>query len=180
MPIPNQLIDEILERSLNEFLAVQGVELAAGVSERNSCARLGCILERNAIAAGRYFADPEYNRKQGGRIKTILDEQMHEIVIVADLILHSRGAHVAEDDLVAIEMKKVGRPKAEKVADRNRLRAMTKGSYDSIWSNDGTTHPEHVCGYHLGVFIELSASKRTAHIEYFRTGDLIGSTARTF
>ena len=76
---------------------------------------------------------------------------MQVIQISADLILHSRGNNVAEDSLIAVEMKKSGRPTKEKHADRNRLRAMTKGSYDGIWSNDRTTHPEHVCGYRLGV-----------------------------
>lgn len=124
MPIPADLIDCVLERSLNDFFAAQGEGIVGGVSERNSCARLAIHMQQRANEAGLsgYFADPEYDRKQSGQIKTILDGQMEEITIVADLILHSRGENVAEDDLVAIEMKKVGRPKREKVADRNRLR----------------------------------------------------------
>jgi hypothetical protein len=75
MPIRIELITDILERSLDSFFAAQGEAIVAGVSERNSCARLGLHLEREAAEAGLegYFADPEYDRKQGGQIKTILD-----------------------------------------------------------------------------------------------------------
>jgi len=182
MPIRIELITDILERSLDSFFAAQGEAIVAGVSERNSCARLGLHLEREAGEAGLegYFADPEYDRKQGGQIKTILDGDYQEITICCDLILHSRGASIAEDNLIAVEMKKSRRPKREKVADRNRLRAMTKPSYDDIWSNDGTTHPEHVCGYRLGVYIELNNTTRTALIDYFMGGERTSSTTKRY
>lgn len=182
MAIPIELLNDVLDQSLNEFLGAQGTEIAHGVSERNSCARLGYILERRAADAALkgYFADPEYDRKQGGQIKTILDGNYQEITICVDLILHSRGADIREDNLIAIEMKKSQRPAQEKVADRNRLRAMTKSSFDDVWSNDGTTHPAHVCGYRLGVFIELNNRTRTACIEYFSGGEYTGSTAKKY
>ncbi len=57
---------------------------------------------------------------------------------------------------------------------------MTKPSYDDIWSNDGTTHPEHVCGYRLGVYIELNNKTRTALIDYFMGGERTSSTTKRY
>lgn len=180
MPISTELLQRVLNDALHEFFQREGAGLAGGVNERNSCGRLAIYLEQAAKKSGLtgYYADPEYNRKQGGQVKTILDKRMRVITINADLLLHSRGEKIAEDNLIAIEMKKSGRPEAEKNSDRNRLRAMTKSSFDDIWSNDGKTHPEHVCGYRLGVFIEVDSVKRIANLEYFRDGKRIGSESR--
>src|SRR5690606_4876386 len=97
MPIENELIQNVLEHSLNDFFAAEGESIASGVSERNCCARLAMHMQQHANSAGLegYFADAEYDRKQGGQIKTILNDKMEEIVIISDLILHSRGANVA-------------------------------------------------------------------------------------
>lgn len=69
------------------------------------------MLESVAIDHGLigYFADAEYNRKQNGQIKTIIDENMEEVKVQCDLILHSRGKNVERDNLIAIEMKKSNR-----------------------------------------------------------------------
>lgn len=127
-----------------------------------------------------YFADTEYNRMQGGQIKTILGKSMKIITINCDIILHSRGGSVTEDNLIAIEMKKSQRPVREKNEDRDRLRTLTKRSYDRVWSNDGTTHPEHVCGYRLGAYIEVNNPKRNVRIEYFMHGKRVESVARLY
>jgi hypothetical protein len=105
---------------------------------------------------------------------------MQVIEISADLILHSRGANIAEDNLIALEMKKSSRPPKEKKADRQRLRAMTKSSYDGVWSNDGTTHPEHVCGYRLGVYVEINRKARKLRIEYFVRGERTRVRSKAF
>ena len=104
----------------------------------------------------------------------------HVVVINCDLILHSRGEIVAHDNLIAIEMKKAGRPEAEKEEDRIRLRAMTKATYDNIWSNDGQTHPEHVCGYELGFFVELDSRNSTFKTEEFRDGKFFRESSGKF
>jgi hypothetical protein len=49
---------------------------------------------------------------------------------------------------------------------------MTKASFDDIWSNDGTTRPEHVCEYLLGYFIELNIARRTYILQEFRNGKM--------
>jgi hypothetical protein len=182
MTIPADLIESIFERSLREFVEREASALHAGVSERNNCGRLAIYMERIAGESDLkgYFADPEYNRKQGGRVKTFLDDEMQVIEISADLILHSRGANIAEDNLIALEMKKSSRPPKEKKADRQRLRAMTKSSYDGVWSNDGTTHPEHVCGYRLGVYVEINRKARKLRIEYFVRGERTRVRSKAF
>jgi hypothetical protein len=182
MPFSLDLIHRLVERALEEFFHHEADGLAGDVSERNSCGRLAMHMQREASEEGlvHYFADTEYNRKQGGQVKTILDDEMKVITITADLILHSRGQSIPEDNLIAVEMKKAGRPSKEKQADRDRLRAMTKASYDGVWSNDGSTHPEHVCGYRLGVYIELNSADRTARLEYFVGGRCTGTESKSY
>jgi hypothetical protein len=153
----------------------------SGVSERNLCARLATYLETNARNSGLkgYYADVEYNRNQG-RVKTILDDRQQVVVINCDIILHSRGKNVRCDNLIAVEMKKAGGPEEEKQSDRDRLRALTKSSFDEIWSADGKTFPEHVCGYKLGYFIELDAANNGFIVEEYRGGKLSRSSAGKF
>jgi len=105
-------------------------------------------------------------------VKTILDGQERVVAITCDLILHSRGKLIRDDNLIAIEMKKSSGSKADKESDRNRLRALTKESYDGIWSADGITRPEHVCGYKLGLYMELDIRARKCLLEYYRRGCL--------
>lgn len=147
------------------------------VSERTLCGAL--MLHMHDLIAGDplyqgYYTDVEYNRNKGGKLKNIkktiqgADEAV--VTINCDLILHSRGQHVEQDNLIAIEMKKSSRPKAAKNADRERLMALTKDSYDDIWSFDGHTLPEYVCRYVLGVYYEIVYSQRKILIEYYRHG----------
>lgn len=182
MTIPIELLDSVLSDALDDFFRLETALILDRVSERNSCQRLSIYLERRAQENGLagYRADTEYNRKQGGRVKTILGENMEVVVIQSDLILHSSGHNVSEDNLIAVEMKKSERPEHEKESDRKRLRAMTKTSFDGVWSNDGTTHPEHVCGYRLGLYIELDANRRIALLERYASGELVGTDSITF
>lgn len=179
MTISKSTLSAVLDQALDDFFQNEVASILDGVSERNNCQRLSIYLEQRASEAGikGYYADTEYNRKQGGRVKTILDADMEVVVIQSDLILHSRGASVGEDNLIAIEMKKSVRPAKEKEDDRKRLRAMTKSSFDGVWSKDGSTHPEHVCGYIMGLYVELDAAKRSALVEHYECGRM--SSAKT-
>jgi hypothetical protein len=67
-------------------------------------------------------------------------------------------------------MKKFDRPEVRKQSDRNRLQALTKISFNDVWNADGATSPEHVCGYALGVFMELNRFTRACLIEYYKEG----------
>ena len=182
MAVTARFLKHVLRDALDEFFVREACALVANVNERNSCARLAVYLERAAHEAGLagYVADTEYNRQQDGKVKTILDRNMKVISINCDLVLHSRGAKIADDNLIAIEMKKADRPLVEKERDRDRLRALTKSPYDQIWSYDGTVHPEHVCGYRLGVFIEIASANRAATLEYFAEGVQTSNERHTF
>jgi hypothetical protein len=175
MSIPIDVLDHILAQATDDFFISEVEAILDTVSERNNCQRFSVYLERRAHEAGLtdYHADTEWNRKQGGQVKTILDENLEVVRIQSDLILHSRGSFVSEDNLIAIEMKKAGMPEPEKAADRKRLRAMTKSSFDGVWSNDGTTHPQHVCGYRIGLYIELDAHRRMAKLERYSNGECV-------
>ena len=77
-----------------------------------------------------------------------------------------------QDNLIAIEMKKSNRKESDKQSDRNRLIALTKDSYDGVWSFDGKTLPEHVCRYKLGIYYEINFSKKFILLEYYYRGNL--------
>ena len=162
--------------TLKEFLERDRESIIADVSEQMLCGRFATYLQINANNSGLkdYYADVEYNRNMG-RVKTILDEQMRVISIRCDVILHSRGHNVGRDNLIALEMKKAYQPAEEKENDRARLRALTKKSYDNIWSADGKTLPEHVCGYLLGYYLELDAQNARFLLEEYREGELYRS-----
>lgn len=168
------MLPDIFKDALDEFFASEAQNILSGVSERNLCARLAMQLERIANEKGLhgYYADTEYNRKQNGKVKTMMDDDMQVISITCDLILHSRGEIIEKDNLIAIEMKKSERPEEEKVSDRSRLRTLTKASFDDIWSYDGQTHPEHVCGYDLGYFVELNKNNSSYTVQEFKNGNL--------
>ncbi|MDQ2070484.1 hypothetical protein [Natronospira bacteriovora] len=169
------MLSQVFNEALQAFFEAEAQNILSGVSERNLCARLAMPLQVFANENGYpgYYADPEYNRKQNGRVKTILDDDMQVVTITCDLILHSRGEVMRKDNLIAIEMKKSERPEEEKISDRSRLRALTKSSFDGVWSYDGEAHPEHVCGYELGYFVELNPENRSYVVQVFKAGELI-------
>lgn len=177
-----ELLINLFDECSDIFLEDEVENIMDDVAERNLCGRLAIhmtnkLAEYNVTG---YYADPEYNRKQGGQVKTILDDEMNVITIQCDLIIHSRGRNIEQDNLIAIEMKKSTRPESEKVDDRKRLRAMTKDRDDDIYSYDGKTHPEHVCGYLLGVYMILNLAQRTCVFEYYQHGNKISDRIQKF
>lgn len=180
--ITSEFLNHLFEESINIFFEEESQNILDNVAERNLCGRLSIYLTQklNYYKVDGYFADTEYNRKQGGQVKTILDNEMNVVTIQCDLIVHSRGQILGQDNLIAIEMKKFNRPEVEKISDRNRLRAMTKTSYDDIWSFDGTAHPEHVCGYKIGVYMIFDNSKRECQLEFYQKGQQVYSKIQSF
>lgn len=102
------------------------------------------------------------------------------MAITCDLILHSRGTEPAADNLIAVEMRRREHPEREKEKDRIRLRALTKASYDGIWSADGLTLPEHVCGYVLGALLEIDSGNRRLRVEQYAGGAQTGEYSIAF
>lgn len=175
-------LQEIFFDSFQLFVARDRDNIMNGTSERNLCACWAPLLEIKAHESGfsEYRADPEYNRKQKGQLKTIFDENESVITITCDLILHSRGSIPGRDNLIAIEMKRSKHPNAKKEKDRARLRALTKTSFDGVWSADGKTHPEHVCGYVLGYFVELYLARQFFRIEEYQHGEFVSHSEHYF
>ena len=121
-----------------------------------------------------YYVDTEYNRNNG-KVKTIYNDDLKVVSIVCDLIVHSRGKIVEKDNLIALEMKKAYRKVCEKERDKARLVALTKDSYDEVWSFDGKTLPEHVCGYELGIYYEIDRKRSSIYVEYYAKGKKLKS-----
>lgn len=174
--------EHIFNDALTAFLESEKDLLLSDVSERSICARLAHYMERQLETEGikGYYADAEYNRKQGGKVKTIINEEMKVLTITADLIVHSRGNIPAPyDNLIAVEAKKSSRPAREKAADIMRLLVMTQPPNDGIW-NFENGHPEHVCGYSLGIFMEIQRDSQVVHLRYFKNGTECGNSIYSF
>ena len=171
----------LFEQANTQLLQQDRALFGNHVSERTLCGALmlhlnGCISKEEDLAE--YYVDVEYNRNKGGIktiTKTIAGEQEQVIPINCDLIVHSRGECVAQDNLISIEMKKSTRPPSEKAKDRERLVALTKDSFNDVWAFDGKNLPEHVCRYVLGVYYEINYRRKLISIEYYRTGQLVHS-----
>lgn len=167
---------EIFENA-NEAMFLNDMDLfLMQVSERTICGALMLQLYKsiNSTQYSRYYVDVEYNRNKGAKLKTYLKtiagSEAVPIPIQCDLIVHSRGHCIEQDNLIAIEMKKHNRPYLEKEMDRERICALTKNSFDDIWSFDGKTLPEHVCRYKLGVYYEINFSCKQILVEYYTEG----------
>jgi hypothetical protein len=174
MHLNSKFLSKIIEPSLGDFLKNELELIESDVAERSLCARLAMYFEKHMAAQGLtgYHADAEFNRKQEGKVKTIINGQMKVVQITCDLIVHSRGKSMKNDNLIALEMAKSNKSQADLEADRDRLIALTKTSFDGVWSNDGTTHPEHVCGYIKGLYFIIDAKKREATVESYYRGAL--------
>ncbi|MBB2885058.1 MULTISPECIES: hypothetical protein [Pseudomonas] len=171
METSRSLMYELVEAAVSQFLIKDATSIRDNISERNLCARLAMQFE-NLLPTYKlegYYADPEYNRKQGGQIKTILSGELEVIKVTCDLIVHSRGER-GRDNLIAMEMAKPDKTTEQIHSDRLRLMALTKKSFDDTWSYDGVTHPEHVCGYLLGVFMMVDRAQQVVSVEYFEDG----------
>lgn len=170
---PTETLMQIFLKANQVFLCNELDSITRNISERSLCAHMMCYLkdEIKTTPFKEYFVDVEYNRNDH-QIKTIIDGDLKVIPITCDLIVHSRGQIIEQDNLLAIEMKKSTATKEEKDKDRNRLVALTKDSYDDVWSFDGITLPKHVCGYLLGIYYEINIPNRLVLFEYYKKGEL--------
>lgn len=176
-------LTNLFKESLENFFSREIENILSGVSERNLCGRLAIYVDRllpKYLLKDYYVADPEYNRMQDGKIKMIVNDKMEEIVINCDMIVHSRGETIEHDNLIAVEMKKSTRPQHEKDKDRIRLRALTRKSFDGIYSTDGKTHPEYVCGYQIGFYMEFDTENRNCLFEDYVNGEIVNRWTASF
>lgn len=173
--ISSRKCQDLFENGLTDFVISQKSLILSGVSERSLCTQLAMSLkdELKVVGVIGYYVDTEYNRKQNKELKTIIDNVGRIVRITSDLIVHTRGEKVKDDNLIAIEMKKADAPGSEKAADKIRLKAMTMRSFDDTWVADGITPPEHVCGYTLGVFLEIDSVRCAGSGEFYSLGKCI-------
>lgn len=165
----------ILEEVNTKFLEEHQDFILSGVSERSWYTPFSMYLNDKIIENKiyGYYVDTEYNRNNG-KLKTIFDNnEFKTIPITCDIIVHSRGKKIYQDNLICIEMKKSEALNKDKLNDKKRLEILTKKSFDNIWSADGKTLPQYVCGYILGVYYEINLRKRVVHIEYYQNGEKI-------
>lgn len=171
----------IFNDSNREFINAESNNIISGVHERNLCSNLKSYLDIRLKRSKykNYYVDVEYNRNDGN-VKTLLDEKLQIVSITCDLIVHSRGENVIQDNLICLEMKKSTNSFKEKEKDKMRLRCLTKKSYDDVWSYDGKTLPKHVCGYKLGIYYEIDIKSKNVQLEFYQEGKEIGTKTITF
>ena len=163
-----QTID-IFEKASASFLKEQKDLITSNVSERCWYTPFAIYLneeiKKNNING--YYVDTEYNRN-GGKLKTIFDneQELKIIKVTCDIIVHSRGNNIKQDNLICIEMKKSTAIKSTKTSDKRRVQILTKDSFDDIWSYDGKEFPEHVCRYKLGVYYEKGKKVKEYNIVF--------------
>ncbi|WP_418963851.1 DUF7662 domain-containing protein [Cetobacterium sp.] len=165
-------LKELFLKANKKFLEKDRKLLEDKVSERTLCGALMLKLYEilKETEYSNYYVDVEYNRNKG-EVKTIYNERAEVIKVNCDLIVHSRGESVMQDNLIAIEMKKIEQPFLEKEEDRIRLSCLTKDSFNNnIWSYDGKTLPEHVCRYKIGIFYEVNLRRMALKLEYYYKG----------
>ena len=170
---------ELFEKANAVFICKNKDLFQSNVSERALCGALMLQIHeliKNDSSFDGYYADVEYNRNNGA-LKTICKTEQglntQIIKITCDLVLHSRGEHPQQDNLIALEMKKSSASRYDKQNDRERLKALTKDSFDDIWSYDGITLPKHVCRYVLGVYYEINYSLHRIKLEYYHKGKCV-------
>lgn len=171
-------LKKIFSLANGDLISIDKDLLEINVSERTLCGALMLHLHERLKQTiySAYYVDVEYNRNKGGKLKTIAKTiqgpEFDVIRINCDLIVHSRGKYVDQDNLIAIEMKKSTRSNSDKEKDRIRLKCLTKDSFDDIWSFDGKSLPEHVCRYIIGIYYEINYDKRLITLEYYYKGKL--------
>ena len=161
---------KLFEEANEQFLKYEKANIKRNVSERNLCQNLANYLRDNMKKIGLkgYYADTEYDRNQN-MVKTIINNEMKIIEIECDLIVHSRGENVKQDNLIAIEMKKSTNMQ-KRNEDKERLKYMTKNTY----YNEITYQelPRHICRYALGIFYDINIEEQKVNLEYYENGKL--------
>lgn len=178
---------ELFERANRNFLNDHIGLLESRISERAMCAQfqnmLNDLIRKDDHYKG-YYVDVEYNRNVGRRIKRIRNDRYEEVNITCDLIVHSRGKNLVQDNLITIEMKKVEQRSLEKeeaiIKDKDRLKALTRPTYGKDWRHNGENLPDFVCRFILGVYYEINYINRKIYIQYYRSGEKVDNPVIDF
>lgn len=116
-----------------------------------------------------YYSDINYNKNKYFT-KCIINEKMEYFDIFCDLIIHSRGESLEQDNLLAIEMKKKENRK-DRLKDIKRLEIMTSDSYIGEILFDEL--PPYICRYSLGIFYDLDVKRRQIKLDFYQHGELV-------
>ena len=70
-------------------------------------------------------------------------------------------------------MKKQAHAEDARQRDRERLKALTRPTYDNRWEPLSDQPPEHVCGYVLGYLLVLDRRDRSVRVEEYVGGERV-------
>ncbi|SRR5258705_5928950 len=168
------VLEALFKEALAQFVGREYALVRKNAHEQAMCHRLAWYVEHSKDRHGLegYWVDTEYNR-HGDNVKRIRHAVTGEpINVICDLLLHSRG-ELADDNLIAVEMKKTDGDEADKQRDRERLQALTTACREG-------SEPDHVCGYKLGYFVQVDMKNAAVLIEEFRAGVLVSGFSLDF
>lgn len=178
---------ELFEKANWNFLNDHLMLLESQVSERTMCGQLQININdliRNDKFFERYYVDVEYNRNVERRIKRIRNDRYEKVNITCDLIVHSRGKNLKQDNLIALEMKKNFQNDLKQqqkiIEDKERLTALTRPSYGEEWQHDGQSLPDFVCRFILGIYYEINYLNHQIYIQYYRGGEMVNDQVIDF
>lgn len=140
-------------------------------------------LLKSTYGFPQYYADCEFNRMHddGDPVKRYKDEVRGVIPLVCDVIVHGREEMPERDNLIAIEMKKTGRPADETLANQRRLRALTMPLYKRTGpQGEPSAFAGYVSGYELGILIVLDPAHVRFRVEEYRSGALVQAECGSF
>lgn len=124
-------LKKIFEKANKNFLRNNRLLIESEVSERTLCGAL--MIEINNIIRHSedfkgYFVDIEYNRNRGNDIyphKKMCKSLKGEVsAITCDLVVHSRGQNIKNDNLIELEMKKRRTEEVKRDSDKERLKKL--------------------------------------------------------
>lgn len=161
------IVCDLLSKSIKELIATDKRLLDLKVSERCICARLALHIDNNMREYDKengsrvfegYYADVEFNRMYGVLPKKVFyDDIKHSVS--CDLLIHSRGEKTL-DNYLCLEMKKEeNKEKCEE--DRKRIMAMTISNPKS--------NTEYVENTLVGVYMTLTPS--SFELEFYKKGE---------
>ncbi|MBE6123975.1 MAG: hypothetical protein E7184_00325 [Erysipelotrichaceae bacterium] len=148
---------ELFLKARDTFLDSNRDLIKLNLNERNYCHHLACeitsLLRQSNFK--KYFCDVEYNRDHG-QIKTIKTNDGNIRNINVDLIIHSRCNDEENDNMLALEMKKISNTDQDIENDRERLRYLTNMNREYR--------------YKYGILFLIDCNNVKANIEIYQNG----------
>jgi len=169
-----EIIFSLLEHALDDFYAKEQINLQLDVHEIAHGHRLAIYFEnrlreydnaRQEKLFENYFVDIEFNRMEGGAVKTVFyDGMQHETR--CDILLHSKGEVPAKENLLVVELKKEHSTNKEQ-DDIKEIKRMVSPAEDGAPDRS-------ICDTLLGVYLKIGQNCYFGSRYWFENNAIVG------